>query len=199
MTKRTDIVASAELKRRIPPARAMPFMASRARSPGYVSAKTVGSFVPGLTRKAFEKYGFSTASLITDWEKIAGSKFAAFTAPQRLKWPQLPGSRDAASDDASSRPGATLLIKVDPAHALQTEDASRQIIDRINAYFGYRAVAEIRLIQAPSTQASTAEQRPQRGARAVVRPVPADLDAIPDKGLSAALARMHAGISSRTR
>lgn len=199
MTKRTEIVASAELKRRIPPARALPFMASRARSPGYVSAKTVGSFVPGLTRKAFEKYGFSTASLITDWEKIAGAKFAAFTAPQRLKWPQLPGSRDAASDGSSSRPGVTLLIKVDPSRALETEYASQQIIDRINAYFGYRAVAEIRLIQAPITEAPRSAQRPVRSATAAHSQPPPVLDDIPDKGLSAALARMYAGISSRTR
>ena len=36
------------------------------------SAKAVGSFVPQLTRKAFEKYGFSTATLLTDWAVIVG-------------------------------------------------------------------------------------------------------------------------------
>ena len=40
------------------------------RRPGMLfGAKTVGSFLPGLTRKAFEKYGFSAATLITDWAR----------------------------------------------------------------------------------------------------------------------------------
>ncbi len=190
MTKRTEIVASAELKRRIPPARPMAITSMRQRTPGWVSAKAVGSFVPGLTKKAFEKFGFSTAALITDWEKIAGAKFAAFTAPQRLKWPQLPGSRADAAGEPGNRPGATLVIKVDPARALEAEYAGAQIIDRINAYFGYRAVAEIRLLQAPIVQPQTVS-RPAR--------VPAAIETVPENGLNAALARLQANVAARPR
>ena len=175
----------------------MAITSMRPRTPGWISAKAVGSFVPGLTKKAFEKFGFSTASLITDWEKIAGAKFAAFTAPQRLKWPQLPGSRDA-SEGSGTRPGATLQIKVDPARALEAEYAGAQLIDRINAYFGYRAVAEIRLLQAPIQSATPARPTPRAAFKAELA-VPATIEAIPDKGLSAALARMHSRMAARAR
>ena len=40
-------------------------------------AKAVGSFLPSLTTKALQKYGFSAASLITDWPAIMGREFAA--------------------------------------------------------------------------------------------------------------------------
>ena len=44
--------------------------------------------MPKLTHKAFEKYGFAAASLITDWATIVGKDVAAYTAPERLKWPR---------------------------------------------------------------------------------------------------------------
>ncbi len=120
-----------------------------ARRPAFIAAKTVGSFVPRLTQTAFEKYGFSAATLLTDWAQIVGADIAGFTAPERLKWPVRPGARDEVAEGAEGRPGATLILRVDPARALDVEYRGRQIVERINAYFGYRAVAGLRLVQAP--------------------------------------------------
>jgi hypothetical protein len=111
----------------------------------FVPAKAVGSFVPALTRKSFEKFGFSTATLITDWAGIAGAELARYSAPERLKWPRGRGEEDC----DEGRPGAILVLRVDPARALDVEYRARQIIERINAYFGYRAVEAIRIVQAP--------------------------------------------------
>ena len=55
-----------------------------------------GSFVPQLTRKAFEKFGFSAATLIMDWPTIVGGEIAYYTQPERLKWPRV-------ADEASLR------------------------------------------------------------------------------------------------
>lgn len=200
MAKHTEIVASsarAAKLRRIPPARSMPVFTTH-RGPAFVSAKTVGSFVPGLTRTAFEKFGFSTAALITDWERIVGGSVASFTTPQRLKWPRLPGARESAPDEAAGRPGAMLVMKVDPARALEAEYAARQIIDRINAYFGYRAVADIRLVQAPinADKPAVAASRTERMAAAAP---PAPVGEIADPALSQALGRLHAGIAGREK
>ena len=160
----------------------------------YVAVKTVGSFVPTLTRKAFEKFGFSTATLITDWARIAGSDMAAYTVPERLKWPR--GAEGWADESDGARRGATLHLRVDPARALDVEYRTRQITDRINAYFGYRAVEAIRLIQAPvaapaALQTRTAEAvAPTRGRGAARAPeTPAT-----DDPLAAALARLERGV-----
>jgi hypothetical protein len=120
----------------------------RAR-PQAVYAKAVGSFVPKLTQKAFEKYGFSTATLLTDWVQIAGADVAGYTVPERLKWPRGAGVSVEAEEGDDGRPGAVLVLRVDPARALDIEYRGRQLIERINAYFGYRAVAQLKLIQAP--------------------------------------------------
>ena len=36
--------------------------------------------MPSLTRKAFERFGFSTAALLMDWPRIVGTDLARCTA-----------------------------------------------------------------------------------------------------------------------
>ena len=100
----------------------------------------VGAFLPSLTRKAFEKYGFSTAALLTDWSAIVGADLAVYTLPERLRWPKGVEAYGEVDDAARGRPGATLVLRVDGARVLDVQYQRAQIIDRINAYFGYRAI-----------------------------------------------------------
>src|SRR5262245_7872073 len=108
-----------------------------------VAARTVGEFVPTLMRPAFEKFGFPAAALLTEWAAIAGPEIAAFTAPERLKWPRR------ANGEEEDQNGATLILRVGGARALEVEHSRERLIERINAAFGYRAVTAIRIVQAP--------------------------------------------------
>src|SRR5215813_2931300 len=123
---------------------------SKRRTGPLHGVKAVGTFLPALTRKAFEKYGFSTATLVTDWVTIAGRELAAYTAPERLKWPRALARPDAETGEpGKDRQGATLVLRVDGGRSLDVQHRARQLIERINAYFGYAAVAELRIVQAP--------------------------------------------------
>lgn len=161
-----------------------------------IKAKTVGSFVPGLTKKACEKYGFSAASLISDWPQIVGRDLSRHTSPQRLKWPRYVPAYQDLETGCEGRPGATLILHVDPAKALDIQYGTTQLIERINGYFGYRAVSDIRIIQAPikseapinpgsvpslSRSPSTPPARPKEAI---------ELPAIKDDRLRAALERL---------
>ena len=150
--------------------------------------------MPRLTRQAFEKYGFSAATLITDWATIVGPDLARATAPERLKWPKAVAGRGQAVEEIDQgRPGATLVLRVDDGRALDIQYKSRQIIERINAYFGYRAVAEIRILQAPVD----APLRTPAGKPEVEAAPPAEVAAVTDVALRAALSRLAAGIERR--
>ena len=151
----------------------------------FVPAKSVGTFVPTLTKKAFEKFGFSTATLITDWARIAGADLASYTVPDKLKWPR---GGDAIGPDEGDDPrrGATLTLRVDPARALDVEYRARQILDRINSYFGYRAVETIRLVQAPLDAKPTPSNIP------TTAPPPSTSSG--QDPLAAALARLEQGV-----
>lgn len=156
----------------------------------FTSARAVGSFVAAVTSKAFQKYGFSAARLITDWPAIVGKDLAQCTMPERLKWPRaLVHTEDEDASPPSGRRGATLVLRVDGARALNVQYGARQIIERINAYLGYSAIAELRIVQAPVAvpQARGATRRP-------VEPLRHEVAAIADVRLRDALARLGAEI-----
>lgn len=172
-----------------------PIQFKPARPNGGVRARAVGGWVPGLTKKVFEKYGFSTASLITDWGNIVGEQLALACEPERLKWPRPVGMPDGAGETDVGRPGATLILRVDPARALEVEYQRRQIIERVNVFFGYKALADMRIIQAPLLGAVVCEQR--RPKPAALLPPSAEVAAIEDEGLRDALARLASNVKAR--
>lgn len=181
------------------------------KPPRYRSARrthTLASLVPGATQAAFDRYGFAAAQLITEWEAIVGRDIAAVTAPERLKWPgQVDGSPTSGDvrlaparpvRDSRHRPparqGATLVLRVDPSRALEIDYGRARLVERVNAFFGYRAVAEIRLLQAPVNRLRTPA--------APARPEARDRVALPDigdAGLRAALESLGAGMRARRR
>lgn len=167
-----------------------PIPATRPAIP--VRARVVGGYVPKLTKKVFEKFGFSTAQLITDWPAIVGDDLARACEPERMKWPRAGGHFDESGEATLGRPGATLILRVDPARALDVEYQRRQIIERVNSFFGYKALAEMRIIQAPLT--GTAHRPPPTAKPKTAPPPPGKIPGVDDPNLSTALARLQASI-----
>lgn len=162
------------------------------RKPASSHARAVGSYIPKLAAKAFEKYGFHSAEIMTSWTSVAGEELAAVTAPDRLKWPRAAGAAAAEGIPAS---GATLILRVEAAHALEIQYRSGEIIDRINRYFGYRAVTNLKFVQATNLRPA------QRGAafEALALPAaPPPIDFAPDT-VGAALAALWSSIATAAR
>lgn len=180
-------------KRPLPPDR---------RTKGGSFAKAAGSYVPRIAAKAFEKFGFHTAEIMTQWPRIAGAEIAAWSSPERIRWPRAAGGTEGGEGDA--RPGGTLVLRVEPARALDVEYRAAEIMDRINRYFGYRAVDTLKIIQAPLTAPSgspseapaAAIAAPRAAAGAPAAP-PENIAAIPDDGLKAALQSLWASVNGR--
>lgn len=155
-----------------------------------VFARAVGSFVPKLAGKAFEKYGFHSAEIMTAWPRVAGAEIAGFTQPERIKWPR--GTADVDGTGASG--GATLVLRVEPARALDVEYRSAEIIDRINRYFGYRAIASLRLVQAPLLTDAAPAMRTTSAQSTEPAPIPADAEG----DLKLALETLWASVTGKT-
>lgn len=164
------------------------------RPQGFVSARAVGSYVPKLTHKAFEKYGFAAAALITDWAVIVGKEVATYTSPERLKWPRGVGFGEEVEDADAGRPGATLIVRAEPARALDVQYRAQQLIERINGHFGYRAVAELRILQAPLQERAARLEGGSRPALPVAAP---ELSGIADERLRRALTSLKSGLMRR--
>ncbi len=171
---------------------------SRSGRSAPTSARAVGSFVAKLTRKSLEKYGFSAAALLTQWPAIVGDELASHTQPQRLKWPHQVGAFAEVDAHAMGRPGATLMLGVDAARALDVQYQAAQIIERINGYFGYRAVRELKIVQLPAGASKSGRRAADD--RDIVAPERSqsasevDLSTVRDDKLRAALERLRRGV-----
>ena len=98
---------------------------------------TVGTSLPNLAAPALRKRGFAQAKLITDWPAIVGEVLARETVPQKLVFPRY------------SKTDAILHLRVASGYALELQHIAPQIIDRINGFFGFRAVADLRYASGP--------------------------------------------------
>ena len=105
------------------------------RYKGYPVA--AGSILRRATAAALRKRGFGEGEVIARWADIVGPQLAALTAPEKLQ--QRRG--DVA--------GAVLHIKVDGAAAVELQHMAPTVIERINGFYGYRAVDRIKLVQGP--------------------------------------------------
>jgi len=173
-------------------------LSHRTGSSRNIAFRTVGSLLPKLTKPAFEKFGFSVTSIITEWGQIVGQDLAGFTQPDKLKWRRkkadAPGGYTGAPnlmDNSRTSDGATLVLRVEGSNAIEVQFQSEQIIERINCYFGFKAITEIRIFQAPLNKNQNSHQYPP-----LLRPTydTAGLKEIQNKELRLALARMASGI-----
>lgn len=150
------------VRSREPTAPARPLPPDRRPGKGHF-ARAVGAFVPKMTAAAFERYGFHSAEIMTSWETIVGADLARLTRPEAIKWPRGSKARTNEADEGAPAAGATLIIACDPAFALEISYRTQDILDRINRYFGYRAIANLRILQVPQTTepagAATASSR----------------------------------------
>ena len=88
--------------------------------------------------------GFSEARLLTHWSTFVGAGLAEKTHPVKISF-------------ASGGLGATLTILTTGPHALELEMLKHQIIERVNAAYGYNAVARIKITQTAETGFEFAE------------------------------------------
>ena len=98
---------------------------------------------PVLVRKA----GINTA-LIGCWDEIAGPDFADCTRPEKITWPRR--NSEMTGESSGVEPGV-LTIACEGARALFLTHAQGELIQRINGFFGYPAIRQIRIVQKPVT------------------------------------------------
>lgn len=108
-------------------------MSRRTRKP-----KALASLVAGLTRPLFGRRGLADGAIVREWPAIAGPLLAAHTVPERIVYPH--GKRNEGTLHLRVATGglATEILHLEP-----------QLIERVNGYFGFRAVARLKLTQGP--------------------------------------------------
>jgi hypothetical protein len=165
-------------------------MASRrASTKGF---KRTSSLLGARIRSASESRGFAQSRLLTHWEEIAGASIAQIARPVEVSY-------------SRGGMGATLTLLTTGAQALMLEMQKEQIRAKVNAVYGYNAIARVRITQTAAT--GFAEGQVAFTARKKDAPVAIDpkltqkaaeaVAPVGDDGLRAALERLGTNILSR--
>lgn len=148
-----------------PPSPAKPRQYERPRGMG---ARQISELMPEVGRTAFRRFGFVQSSVVTRWPEIVGPAHARVCMPEAIRFP--PGERNQ----------GILQLVVLPAHAPLISHVVPEIIERVNRFFGYNAVAKVKLRQG-AVKAPPAMQRP--AAPPSLKPIPIELgDSLRDIG-----------------
>lgn len=90
-----------------------------------------------LVTRAIRAKGFAEAEVVTRWGRIVGDDLARATVPVRLKFPR------------GQRSGATLYVRTVSAFAPVLQQRSPHVIELVNRFLGYAAVARLEVQQGP--------------------------------------------------
>jgi hypothetical protein len=142
-------------------------------------------------KRLSEKRGFSETRLLTHWAEIAGADVAAICRPLKVGYPK-------------GGFGAVLTVLTTGAQAPMLQMRLPQLIEKVNARYGYAAISKIAITQTAPTgfaegQAAFAPRpradrapRPEAVAAAKVQ-----AEGVSDDGLRQSLERLAANIISK--
>jgi hypothetical protein len=156
----------------------------QAEAPRANRARAVSDIVPDIGRAAFRRFGFVQSSIVSRWREIVGERYAAVSSPESIRFP--PGKR---SD-------GVLNLIVEGAHAPMMQHVAPAIVERVNRFFGYPAVARVAFRQG-LVQIAKAKSR---AAPPSLRPIPVELGdslrAVADPELRACLESLARGVAA---
>ena len=149
--------------------------------------RSIGETLPRVAGRVLGKHGLGEAHLVAQWQAVMGAELAGQTLPVKLSFPNG-GRRD-----------GTLRLRVTPAAALSVQHREPQLLERINGFFGYRAVARLALQQGPLPAAPAASPTPRALTAAESAELADRLAQLPDSSVKSALFRLGTAIIGAPR
>ena len=91
-----------------------------------------GNTLPRGLKGILKKNGYNYSEIISKWNVLVGKDISSCSHPKSIKMKK---------GDSSG----TLLIAIERGNEINIEYSKKQIIDKINSYFGYKLINEIKL------------------------------------------------------
>lgn len=96
-------------------------------------ARSVSELVPTVGGAAFRRFGFIHNEVVARWTEIVGERYARHSAPEAIVFP------------VGKKSDGTLKVRVTGAFAPMMKHVEPQVVERVNRFFGYAAVARLAL------------------------------------------------------
>jgi hypothetical protein len=139
-------------------------------------------------------HGFAEPEVLIRWPEVVGEQLSALCVPVKVSYPRAEGL------------GATLVVRTEGARAPEVEHLGPRIIERVNQFYGYRAIARLKVTQttgagglaeAPARFAGRPDAAPAEPGAAVTARAAELTRGIQNEALRAALTRMGAHVLAR--
>lgn len=151
-------------------------------APRHGRARSAGELIGEAGGLAFRRFGFIQVSVVSRWAEIVGERYAKVSCPESIRFP------------AGKKSGGVLSIVVQGAHAPLMQHLAPVIVERVNRFFGYHAVAKLSFRQGSAPARKQEVKRPQL--RAVPSEIGEGLREIADPELRACLEALAARIEA---
>jgi hypothetical protein len=146
---------------------------------------------PVLAKRA----GINTM-LLGSWDEIAGAQFADCTRPERISWPRR--ASEMTGEGGGYQPGV-LTIACEGARALFLSHQQGEIIQRINGFFGFPAISQVKIVQKPVAAQPRRKPPPRPLTGAAARHLEDLVEGIEGEALKAALKRLGTAVLGTPR
>lgn len=153
--------------------------------------RAIGALIGSVIAPVCAKRGFATADLISAWADIVGPRYATTTLPEKLTWPRR--------DQANAPGGATLVIRVDSGMAIYLQHETGVLLDRINGFLGFGAVAQLKIVQGVVSRPAPRIVAPPPLTKVEEEEVASTVATVESEGLREALARLGRGVYGSAR
>jgi hypothetical protein len=150
--------------------------------------RPLSAFAGTALNDALQRQGFASAEIIARWAEIVGEEIAAHSEPLKINWPRR-------ANEESPEP-ATLVLRVEGPAAIEIQHLSSVILERVNRFFGWRAIGRLALRQAPLRR-RTPKTAPSPPDPAATARIAESLPQVEDEDLRQALARLGAAIKRK--
>lgn len=128
----------------------------------YKSDKNKRNFVPikisdslrNISKKFLYKFGKLDYTIHAKWAEIVGNFFVNHSEPLKIS-----SIINSVSDDGEKIYDRYLHVNVSPAAALEFQHFQDKIIEKINSYFGYKAIKGIKIHQHQIQKKNTIKNR----------------------------------------
>lgn len=150
--------------------------------------RPLSAFAGSALNEALKRQGFASAEIVARWADIVGTDIAAHSEPLKINWPRR-------TDEEVSEP-ATLILRVEGPAAIEIQHQSSVILERVNQFFGWRAIGRLALRQAPLRRRAPKAVPPPPDPAVAAR-IAEGLPQVENEDLKQALARLGAAIKRK--
>lgn len=120
--------------------------------------RRAGEFAKDQLRAAGGRRGFAETEVLLRWPEIVGAALAPLCRPVKVSYGR------------SRTLGATLVVEAEGARAPELEMQAPRIVERVNAFYGYRAISKLRITQATGIRAFAEAQAAFEGPAPAAEP-----------------------------